>query len=87
VFQDCSDPDYQRLLSLLETGKAELDASPRYGTPGFRPNWQYVREMKRYGLLPASFDPSKDRIDIFQADQAYWKSFWLPPEAALAGPQ
>ncbi|MGQ9573925.1 MAG: HzsA-related protein [Thermoguttaceae bacterium] len=80
VFQDTKDPDYQRLLAAIQQAKAELDAAPRYATPGFQPNRQYVREMKRYGILPASFDPANDRLDVFQTDQAYWKSFWhLPP--------
>ena len=79
VFQDKSDPDYQRLLAAIARGKADLDASPRYATPGFKPNRQYVREMKRYGILPASFDLSKDPIDVFQVDQAYWKSLWYQP--------
>ena len=47
VFQDAYDPDYQALLAAIVKGKAELDASPRYGTPGFKPNPQYLREMKR----------------------------------------
>jgi len=80
VFRDTSDSDYQRLLAAIEQGKSELDANPRYATPDFKPNRQYVREMKRYGILPASFDRSKDPIDIFQVDQAYWKSLWHEPE-------
>ena len=76
VFQDTHDPDYQALLATIAKGKAELDASPRYGTPGFKPNPQYVREMKRYGILPASFDVGRDAIDVFKIDQDYWRSFW-----------
>jgi hypothetical protein len=44
--------------------------------PGFRPNEQYVREMKRYGILPAAFDNLADRIDVYQTDEAYWRSLW-----------
>ncbi len=76
VFNSTDDPDYRALLALVERGKAELEAVPRYGTPGFRPNWQYVREMKRFGILPKDFDPARDPIDIFATDQAYWKSLW-----------
>ncbi len=32
--------------------------------------------MKRFGILPASFDAAKDLIDVFQTDEAYWRSFW-----------
>ncbi|MCR4415504.1 MAG: hypothetical protein NUV77_24095 [Thermoguttaceae bacterium] len=79
VFTTTDDPDYRRLLASIEQGKSDLDSVPRYATPGFRPNRQYVREMKRYGILPASFDPQRDPIDVFQADQAYWRSFWHEP--------
>jgi hypothetical protein len=76
VFHDTGDPDYQALLATIAKSKAELDASGRYGSPGFKPNPQYIREMKRYGILPASFDPARDAIDVFKTDQAYWRSFW-----------
>jgi hypothetical protein len=33
--------------------------------------------MKRFGVLPANFDLSRDTIDAFQTDQAYWRSLWL----------
>jgi hypothetical protein len=76
VFATTDDRDYQRLVSAIASGKAEYDAVPRYGTPGFRPNRQYVREMKRYGVLSPSFDASSDEIDVFEADQRYWRSLW-----------
>ncbi len=80
VFADTDDPDYRLLLAALQKGKAEIDAAPRYATPGFRPNRQYIRELKRYGVLPASFDIAREELDVFQADQAYWKSVWLRPQ-------
>jgi hypothetical protein len=49
---------------------------------GFRPNEHYVREMKRYGILPDTFDPAKDPIDCYSVDQAYWRSFWHRGQAA-----
>ena len=74
VFRPTRRPDYRQLLALIEQGKAELDATPRYGTPGFRPNRQYIREMRRYGILPA--EGGDGSLDIFQADQAYWRSHY-----------
>jgi hypothetical protein len=76
VLASRDDPGYRVLLALIEQGKAELDAKPRYGTPGFQPNQQYIREMRRFGILPPDFDAAHDSVDIFHADQAYWKSFW-----------
>jgi inorganic pyrophosphatase len=44
--------------------------------PGFQPNEHYVREMKRYGVLPASLELDKDPIDVYAADRAYFETFW-----------
>ncbi len=79
VFADTDDADYRVLLTLLEKAKSDADARPRYATPDFRPNRQYIREMKKYGILKPDFDAEKDPIDIFQVDQAYWRSFWYEP--------
>jgi hypothetical protein len=44
-----------------------------------RPSPNYVREMKRYGILPANFDLGADPIDAYATDQMYWRSFWYRP--------
>jgi hypothetical protein len=36
--------------------------------------------MKRFGILPASFDPLRDPIDVYETDRAYWRSQWWRPE-------
>ena len=76
VFADTADPDYGTILAHLEAAKAKLDEIKRFDMPGFTPNEHYVREMKRYGVLPASFDLEKDPIDVYATDRAYWESFW-----------
>jgi hypothetical protein len=87
VFTNKADPDYQQLLRALHKGQQLLAASHRYGAPNFQPNRQYVREMKRFGILPADFDPAKTRLDVFQTDQAYWRSFWYRPSPELSALQ
>jgi hypothetical protein len=79
VFADTNDPAYQSMLASIRRGKAEADVRPRYGTPGFRPNRQYIRELKRYGILASNFDHRTSPIDIFEADRAYWRSYWYAP--------
>ena len=54
--------------------KAKAETKPRYATPGFRPNRQYIREMMRFGVLPADFDADNGDIDPFQTDQDYWRN-------------
>ena len=76
VFKDTTDADYQLLLAAIRKGKADLDAQPRFSTPEFKPNPQYVRELKKYGILPSTFDLAKDNLNVFETDQAYWRSLW-----------
>ena len=82
VFSDTADPDYGIILAHLEAAKRKLDEIKRFDMPGFTPNEHYVREMKRYGVLPASFDPTSEPIDVYAIDRAYWESFWHRPKAA-----
>ena len=76
VFKDKSDPDYKEQLLRICRGKDILDSVPRYTTKDFKPNRQYIREMKKYGILPIDFDIQKDQIDIFATDQRYWSLLW-----------
>ena len=76
VFADREDPDYKLILKTIEESKKGADGIPRYSTPAWKPNWQYIREMKRYGVLPSSFDIAKDDLDPFETDQRYWQTFW-----------
>ncbi len=88
VFENKEDPDYQSILAAITACKAAGDAKPRFGTQAFRPNRQYIREMKAYGILPASFDAGTDPIDPFETDQAYWESLWYQPGRELQwGPE
>jgi hypothetical protein len=45
------------------------------GTPD-APSPQYVREMKRYGILPR--EPA-GAVDVYATDEAYFRSFWHEP--------
>ena len=46
------------------------------GTPE-KPSPHYIREMKRYEILPQDFNPETDAIDVYKTDEAYWRSFWV----------
>ena len=76
VFEDTSDPDYQALLKTIGAAARKLDEIKRYDMPGFRPHPAYVRQLKRFGLLPKTFDREKDPLDCFKADEAYYRSLW-----------
>ena len=76
VFTTVEDPDYRAMLASIQAATAELDRIKRFDMPGFKPNEHYVREMKRYGILSDDFDAAVDSIDVYQIDQAYWRSLW-----------
>jgi hypothetical protein len=76
VFKDTKDPDYQRMLKSIEEAKKRMDGRANWAERGWKPNKQYIREMKRYGVLDESFDIAKDDFDPFAVDQAYWRSLW-----------
>jgi hypothetical protein len=80
VFADRSDPDYQKLLAMVTAGKENLERIKRFDMPGFCPLPQYLREMKRFGLLPS--DHSADApLNPYDLDRRYWKSLWYDAAA------
>jgi hypothetical protein len=78
VLADTSDAMYQQLVKQFEYAQKVLYEIKRFDMPGFRPRPEYVREMKRFGVLPPDFGPS-DPIDVYETDRKYWKSFWYRP--------
>ncbi len=79
VFQDTDDPDYQAILGYIEIGRLCLEENKRWDMPGFKLHPFYVREMKRYGVLPESFDPDSVDVDPFAIDRRYFESSWHYP--------
>ena len=79
IFNATDDPDYVALLGDITEAAAALERIKRFDMPGFRPNEHYIREMRRFGMLPENFDAATDPIDVYQLDQKYWQSFWHRP--------
>lgn len=79
VFQDEDDALFQELLTAIQDAQRRLQVDKRFDMPGFRPNEHYIREMKRFGILPENLG-SDDPIDIYAVDKAYWDSFYFEPE-------
>jgi len=80
IFGSANDPDYRKILAHVRAAGQRLDEIKRFDMPGFKPNEQYGREMKRYGLLPAGFSLVKDPVDGYEMDRKYWQSLWWSPE-------
>jgi hypothetical protein len=83
VFADTSDPDYQKLLALCIAGRDHLAQHKRFDMPGFTPRSDWVREMKRYGVLPVNASPA-DPMDVYSIEERYWESLWYQPTKSSA---
>ncbi len=74
VIAASSDPDYQKLLDMCAAGMERLAVIKRFDMPGFTPPEPYLREMRRYGIIAPDKQFSSLK-DMYEMDQAYWKSF------------
>jgi mono/diheme cytochrome c family protein len=75
VFASTDDPEYQALKAMCVAGKERLDSIKRFDMPDFQPRKDWVRELKRYGILAANWTESQP-IDVYAVERAYWKSLW-----------
>jgi hypothetical protein len=75
VFAITQDSDYQKLLAGICEAKTHLDSITRFSQSNFRPEPEYIREMKRYGILPETHQVG-DPIDVYETDRRYWQSLW-----------
>ncbi|MEI6499934.1 MAG: hypothetical protein WCP21_02785, partial [Armatimonadota bacterium] len=83
VFKDTRDPDYLAILAMAEAGRNKLNEIKRFDMTGFQPRPDYIREMVRYGVLPANAETNPASLNPYQIDRKYWDS--LTPPAAGAG--
>lgn len=78
VFSGTDDPDFQTLLTAIRSAKQHLDQIKRFDMPGFQPRAEYIRELKRFGILSSAVQPG-DPVNVYELDRAYWKSHWYRP--------
>jgi hypothetical protein len=83
VFTTTNDPGYQKLLALCQAGKDRLDQIQRFDAPDFRPRADWVREMKRFGILAADLQPG-EAVDVYATERKYWESLWYQPATGKA---
>ena len=76
VFKSTDDPDYKAILAMIQDGKDVLEKVKRFDMQGFRPPKPYLREMMRYGVLPATFDLDNEPVDPYALDRRYWALDW-----------
>ncbi len=80
VFKSIEDSGYRAILSMVNAGRNFLDRNRRFDMAGFVPRSDWLREMKRYGLLPAAVKAEEVR-DVYAIEQDYWRSLWPRPDA------
>ena len=78
VLESTEEADFRILLAAINDAKAYLEKITRYDMPNFQPAPEYIREMKRFGILPADFQPG-DPINVYETDRKYWQSLWYRP--------
>ena len=78
IFTGTEDADYRKLLAGIQEAKAQLESMTRFNMPGFRPEPEYIREMKSYGVLRERRGAG-DPIDVYETDRRYWESLWHKP--------
>ncbi len=78
IFKSKDDPDYRKLLAMIDAGRRRLDEIKRFDMPGFRPPQPYLRELVRYGILD-HMPGASEAVDTYALDRAYWKSLWWVP--------
>jgi len=83
VFASREDPGYQAIHAMIQAGHDFLEKDRRFDMTGFVPRPDWFREMRRYGVLPAS-DSKTAPVDPYEVEQAYWRSLWYQPLGALA---
>ena len=75
MFESTDEVDFKILLAAINDAKEYLEKITRFSMPNFRPAPEYIREMQRFGILPADYQPG-DPIDVYETDHKYWQSLW-----------
>jgi hypothetical protein len=78
VFKSTEEADFRILLAAIRDAKDYLEKITRFDMSNFRPAPEYIREMQRFGILPADYQ-SGDPIDVYETDCKYWQSMWHRP--------
>ncbi len=79
VFKDKQERDYHIISRALVAWQTAWQKNQVFGSPTFRVNDQYVREMVRFGILPEG--TRAEDVDPYETDQRYWELFHHMPQS------
>lgn len=81
VFKDKNDPDFQTMLKFIEEmSEMRHTTHSSWYMDSFKADPAYVREMIRYGVLPATFNIETDELDVYETDEKYFQRHWYKPQ-------
>ncbi len=81
VFKSKEDPDYKELLRLISFVGDDL---LRFDDiKNLELGEGYLREMKKYGIIPEDFDLKKSNMTSYDIDRKYFESFNYKPKNAV----
>ena len=86
MFTSTNDPDYQALLAFVAAGEARLREIKRFDMAGFVPRADWVREMRRYGILSPTNGSTRTPLNVYEVERRYWESLWHHPEPLSSPP-
>lgn len=84
VFTSTGDADYQAILAMCSAGQRRLGEMKRFDMPDFKPRPEWVREMKRCGILAPDADPAREPINVYAVERSYWESLHYKPKANVS---
>lgn len=85
VYPSKSCADYQAMLTAIRAA-AQEGLRNRFEREGFSPTTHWVREMKRYGVLPRDWSMPDSGFSVYDTEDDYFRSFWYRPlDSVLAG--
>ena len=77
TFATNTDADYAKILPAITEAGKYLQTIKRFDMAGFHPRPEWLREMKRYGVLPA--EATTATVDVYDTEKRYWESLWYRP--------
>jgi hypothetical protein len=79
VFASADDADYLALLAAIRAAARRVPEAWHPTMEGFALPRSYIEELKRFDLLDEAFDPRRDPLNAYQADDRYFRSLHHDP--------
>jgi hypothetical protein len=82
TFETRSDADYAKIVPAIAEAGGYLRTIKRFDMADFLPRPEWLREMKRYGVLPP--EATTASVNVYDTERRYWESLWHRPSKTPA---